>query len=223
MKACFRVSSFSPRFGCSFCDALWVFTMGSTGAIMAPCVRARRDRLCGKLPGTRARGGEGETNSRGGFEDASTELEKTQADGGKLGGGENARPGDRVPYCQHKPIGGSGQDQPHIGERRTATGSVGGELGLVHLDQVRPARPQRLSRTAARDAGLRSGLRYARSRPALTLPITEAEPEAPIANTVKSGSPFRVASRRLAKDRDGFSSSGFTVPWNMTYRGRCEG
>ena len=80
----------------------------------------------------------------GGFEDASTELEKTQADGGKLGGGENARPGDRVPYCQHKPIGGSGQDQPHTGERRTATGSVGGELGLVHLDQVRPARPQRL-------------------------------------------------------------------------------
>jgi hypothetical protein len=82
-----------------FCDALWVFTMGSTGAIMAPRVRARRNDCGGKLPeqcGMRTRGGEGKTNSRVGFDDGSTELEQAQADGGTLGSGENVRLGDRV-------------------------------------------------------------------------------------------------------------------------------
>src|SRR5262249_50073498 len=38
---------------------------------------------------------------------------------------------------EHEPIGSGVQDEAHlIGERRAAAGAVGGELTLVHLDQV---------------------------------------------------------------------------------------
>ena len=38
---------------------------------------------------------------------------------------------------KHEPVSGGVQDEPHlIGQRRAATGAVGGKLGLVQLDQV---------------------------------------------------------------------------------------
>ena len=45
--------------------------------------------------------------------------------------------GDGVAHGEHQPIGGGVQDEPHlVGERAAAAGAVGGELGLVQLDQV---------------------------------------------------------------------------------------
>jgi hypothetical protein len=93
-----------------------------------------------------------------------------------------------------------------------------------YFDNVRHSKPTAgaafrkagLSHRCSAISGRKASLRYARRRPALTLPITDAEPEAPIASTVRSGSPFKAASRRLAKDRGSFSGSGFRVPWNMT-------
>ena len=38
---------------------------------------------------------------------------------------------------ENQPVSGGVRQQPHlIGQRRAATGAVGGELGLVQLDQV---------------------------------------------------------------------------------------
>ena len=46
-------------------------------------------------------------------------------------------PGDGVADRAHQPISGGVQDQPHlVGQRRAATGAVGGQLALVPLDQV---------------------------------------------------------------------------------------
>ena len=64
---------------------------------------------------------------------------------------------------------------------------------------------------------------YRARRPALTLPITDAEPEAPIASTVKFGSRLKAARNWLAKDCGGLGGLGFTVAWNITQRGLCEG
>ena len=45
--------------------------------------------------------------------------------------------GDGGARGENQPVSGGVQQQPHlIGQRRAATGAVGGELGLVQLDQV---------------------------------------------------------------------------------------
>ena len=51
--------------------------------------------------------------------------------------GQRLRLGDRVAHHEHQPVGGGVQQQAHlIGQRRAATGPVGGKLALVQLDQV---------------------------------------------------------------------------------------
>ena len=45
--------------------------------------------------------------------------------------------GNGVTQRQQQPIGGGVQNETHlIGERRAATGAIGGKLGLVKFDQV---------------------------------------------------------------------------------------
>ena len=81
--------------------------------------------------------GEGDAHPRRGLADAGGELQKPEADGRELGLGQRVGLGDGGAYGEDQPISGGVQDEPHlIGERRAAAGAVGGELGLVQLDQV---------------------------------------------------------------------------------------
>ena len=44
---------------------------------------------------------------------------------------------DGVAHGEHQPVGAGVKDETHlVGGRGPADGAVGGELGLVHLDQV---------------------------------------------------------------------------------------
>ena len=55
----------------------------------------------------------------------------------ELGRCQIARLRDGVAHGEDEPIGGGVEDKADlVGERRAAAGAVGGELGLVQLDQV---------------------------------------------------------------------------------------
>ena len=97
------------------------------------------DRACqvAEEDGVRAGGGEGDTHPAGGFGDAGGDLQEPEPDGGELGLGEGMGLGDGVAHGEDQPIGGGVQDEPHlVGGGGPAAGAVGGELGLVQLDQV---------------------------------------------------------------------------------------
>ena len=65
------------------------------------------------------------------------DLEQSSADGGELGPGEVHPARHRIAEREHKPVGGGVEDQAElVGERALAGGAVGGELGLVLLDEV---------------------------------------------------------------------------------------
>src|ERR1035437_9515743 len=81
--------------------------------------------------------GEGDAYPRGDFGDARGDLDQAHAQSGELGCGERLRAGDGVTDGQQQPVGGGVQHEPHlVGERRAATGAVGGKLSLVQLDKV---------------------------------------------------------------------------------------
>ena len=87
--------------------------------------------------GFRACGGERDAHPRCGLGDAGCQLQKPQVESGELGPGQWVKPWDGGADAEHQPICGGVQKQPHlIGQRRAATGSIGGKLGLVQLDQV---------------------------------------------------------------------------------------
>ena len=82
-------------------------------------------------------GCEGQTDARGGLDDAGAELEESEPQGGEFGVAEVMGCGNRVTDVEHQPIGGGMENQTDlVGDRRSAAGSIGGELSLVHLDQV---------------------------------------------------------------------------------------
>src|SRR5680860_130907 len=51
-------------------------------------------------------GGEGQTDARGGFDDAGPELEEVEPEGGELGAGEVMGLGHRIAHREHQPVGG---------------------------------------------------------------------------------------------------------------------
>ena len=78
-----------------------------------------------------------ETDAACGLNDAGSDFQQPQPDGGELGRCQIARLWDGVTNGEDEPIGGGVEDEANlIGERRAATGAVGGKLGLVQLDQV---------------------------------------------------------------------------------------
>ena len=87
--------------------------------------------------GLRASGGEGQTDARGSFDDTGADFEEPEPQGGELGVTEGMGFGHRIADGEHQPIGGGMEDEADlVSERRAAAGAVGGELALVHLDQI---------------------------------------------------------------------------------------
>src|SRR6201989_1980011 len=79
----------------------------------------------------------GETDAAGCLDDTGCDFEKPEPDRGELGGGQIARLRDGVAHGKDEPIGGGVENEADlVGERRATAGAVGGELGLVQLDQV---------------------------------------------------------------------------------------
>src|SRR5271163_2210782 len=78
----------------------------------------------------------GETDAAGGLDDAGGDFQQPEPDGGELGRCQIAWLRNGVANGEDEPIGGGVEDQADlVGERRAATGTVGGKLGLVQLDQ----------------------------------------------------------------------------------------
>ena len=64
-------------------------------------------------------------------------FQETKTQRRELGSGQFAGFGNGVAHGEHQPIGGGVENKTDlIGERRTAAGAIGGELGLMQLDQV---------------------------------------------------------------------------------------
>lgn len=97
------------------------------------------DRACqvAEEDGVGAGAGEGDAHPAGGLCDAGGDLEQPEPDGVELGLGEGMGLWDGVAHGEDQPVGGGVKDEPHlVGGRGPAAGAVGGELGLVQLDQV---------------------------------------------------------------------------------------
>lgn len=110
-----------------------------------PGARARRSRSCGlqaagdaaEQSGFGAGRSESDAHTGGGLCYAGCDLEQPQTQGGELRRCQRLGFWDGIAHCQHGPVGSGMQHEMHlIGERRTATGTVGGKLALVLLDQV---------------------------------------------------------------------------------------
>ena len=77
---------------------------------------------------------EGKTDAGGGLDDTGCDLEKPEPDRVEFGRCQITRLRDGVAHGQNEPIGGGVEDEADlVGERRAATGAIGGELGLVSL------------------------------------------------------------------------------------------
>ena len=81
--------------------------------------------------------GEGETHAARGFDNPGGDFQETKTQRCELGSGQFPDFGNGVAHGQHQPIGGGVENEADlIGERRTATGAIGGKLCLMQLDQV---------------------------------------------------------------------------------------
>ena len=81
--------------------------------------------------------GERKANAAGGLDDTGSDFQETKTQGRELGCGQFPGFGNRVAHGQHQPISGGVENEANlIGERRTATGAIGGELRLMQLDQI---------------------------------------------------------------------------------------
>src|ERR1700757_4548792 len=101
------------------------------------CLRDQSVCQAAEQVGVGARRSEGETDAGGGLDDAGCDLEKPEPDRVELGRCQIARLWDGIAHGEDEPIGGGVEDEADlVGERRAATGAIGGELGLVQLDQV---------------------------------------------------------------------------------------
>ena len=87
--------------------------------------------------GVRAGAGEGDAHPAGGLGDAGGDLQEPEPDRRELGLGESMCLGNGIAHGEDQPIGGGVKDEPHlVGGGGSAAGAVGGELGLVQLEQV---------------------------------------------------------------------------------------
>ena len=81
--------------------------------------------------------GERKANAARGLDDTGGDFQETKTQGCELGSGQFPGFGNGVAHGQHQPISGGVENEADlIGECRTATGAVGGELRLMQLDQI---------------------------------------------------------------------------------------
>ena len=81
--------------------------------------------------------GERKANAARGFDDPGCDFQETKTQRRELGSSQFLDFGNGVAHGQHQPIsGGMEHEADLVGERRTATGAIGGELCLVQLDQI---------------------------------------------------------------------------------------
>ena len=81
--------------------------------------------------------GERKANAAGGLDDTGGDFQETKTQRRELGSGQFPDFGNGVAHGQHQPIGGGMEHEADlVGERRTATGAIGGELRLMQLDQI---------------------------------------------------------------------------------------
>ena len=81
--------------------------------------------------------GERKANAARGLDDTGCDFQETKTQGRELGSGQLSDFGNGVAHGQHQPIGGGVENESDlIGERRTATGAIGGKLRLMQLDQI---------------------------------------------------------------------------------------
>ena len=99
--------------------------------------RPDRPRQVAEEDGVGAGAGEGDAHPAGGLGDAGGDLQEPEPDRREFGLGESMCLGNGVAHGEDQPVGGGVQDEPHlVGSGSPAAGAVGGELGLVQLDQV---------------------------------------------------------------------------------------
>src|SRR5665647_1732014 len=81
--------------------------------------------------------GERKANAARGLDDPGGDFQKAKTQRRELGSGQFPDFGNGVAHGQHQPISGRMEHETDlVGERRTATGAIGGELRLVQLDQI---------------------------------------------------------------------------------------
>ena len=100
---------------------------------------------------------ERKANAARGLDDTGGNFQETKTQRRELGGGQFPGFGNGVAHGQHQPKSGGVENEADlIGERRTATGAIGGELRLMQLDQILGL--------AARNTGCRRSTRPSRHR-----------------------------------------------------------
>src|SRR4051794_26472475 len=81
--------------------------------------------------------GERKANAARGLDDPGGDFQETKTQRRELGRGQFPDFGNGVAHGQHQPISGRMEHETDlVGERRTATGAIGGELRLMQLDQI---------------------------------------------------------------------------------------
>jgi hypothetical protein len=99
--------------------------------------REQRARQAAEEIGFGACRGERKADAARGLDDTGGDFQETKTQRRELGGGQFPGLGNGIAHGEHQPIGSGVQHETDlVGERRTATGAVGGELRLVQLDQV---------------------------------------------------------------------------------------
>ena len=82
--------------------------------------------------GIRTGAGKCDADTGGDLDDAGSDLDQPQADGGKLGGPERGGLRQRLSQSPHQPVGGGVERQPHrVGIGRAARGAVALHLRLL--------------------------------------------------------------------------------------------
>src|SRR5260370_18255229 len=80
--------------------------------------------------------GERKANAAGGLDDTGGDFQETKSQRRELGSGQFPGFGNGVAHGKHQPIsGGGGNEAALIGDRRTATAAIRGELCLLPTDQ----------------------------------------------------------------------------------------
>ena len=97
--------------------------------------REQRARQAAEEIGFGACRGERKADAARGLDDTDGDFQETKTQRHELGGGQFPGLGNGVAHGEHQPIGRGVQHETDlVGERRTATRAVGGELRLVQLD-----------------------------------------------------------------------------------------
>jgi len=87
--------------------------------------------------GIRTGTGKCDVDTGGGLDDAGSDLDQPQADGGEIGGPERGGLRQHLSQSPHQPVGGGVERQPHqVGIGRAARGAVDLHLRLVAFGTV---------------------------------------------------------------------------------------